>query len=123
MRNILAMAVVVLISMAAVPAQARYETGNTLYSDCTNSGTKIDRLVAGAHCSSYIVGVYDEHEFQSLISKTSPEFCAPKGVVIQQLVDIVTKFLVDNPESRQYPAAALVKLSLTKAFPCKDVIK
>jgi Rap1a immunity proteins len=89
------------------PALA-YVTGNKLFSLCSPE-------IRDA-CHAYIVGVVDALSFHG------PEggFCLPSLVSNGQLTDIATSYMRAHPEIREKPAAYLVKLALTEAFPCKS---
>src|SRR5579872_350884 len=80
-------------------AQPSFETGNTLYAVCT-SGNQ-------ARCAGYIVGVADVFQSQN----TTP-VCLPTGVTGLQLVDVVKKYLADNPAERHYAAPSEIQLAL-----------
>ena len=45
--------------------------------------------------------------------------CLPGNVTRRQLMDVVTKYLRDNPAQRHLPAPGLVVSALEAAFPCK----
>lgn len=47
------------------------------------------------------------------------EFCIPQGVTRQQAVDVVKKFLFDNPATLHLPADDLVVQALRSAWPCR----
>ena len=89
------------------PALA-YITGNKLFSLCSPEIRDV--------CNAYIVGVVDALSFHG------PEggFCLPNLVTNGQLTDITTSYMRAHSEIRNKPAAYLVKLALTEAFPCKS---
>lgn len=45
--------------------------------------------------------------------------CRPEGVINQQLVDVVVKYLVQQPEKRASAASELIIAALNQAFPCR----
>jgi len=79
--------------------------GNTLYASCITRGN-------AASCDGYIAGVADTLEMTRTI-------CIPPRVTSGQLVDVVIKFLKDNPESRHYAGASEATIALGRAFPCQ----
>lgn len=81
-----------------------FYTGNELYDKC-------QRQIA--FCQGYIAGVADV-----LSAQNGNSICIPKGVVLGQLTDVVTYWLRDHPEKRQYTANSQVYLALDKAFHC-----
>ena len=93
--------------------------GNQLYSKCTSQATWELNF-----CDSYIWGVAEGVTSMDLIySKNSKGLfqqliCTPKGVVPQQIIDVVKKYLKDNPQNRADAATQSVLIALTKAFPC-----
>lgn len=46
--------------------------------------------------------------------------CQPAGVTGDQIIDVVKKFLEENPERRHEDASALVYSALFDAFPCPE---
>jgi hypothetical protein len=63
-------------------------------------------------CYGYVFGVYD------VMSELT--VCAPAGVTGQQLVNIVRKYLKENPEDLHHKAASIVNFALAPVFPCPD---
>jgi hypothetical protein len=82
-------------------ADDRFQNGTDVGGDSYKSGSLI----------GYIVGVVDTSD--------NVLFCTPDNVKIGQLIDIVKKYLRDNPEKRHRPASDLVIDSLSSVFPCK----
>lgn len=96
----------------ASPASADFFNGNELHTACTSSGS----------LNMYIAGVYDksnadvaiarffvpESEVKrnpdlAQIAKSIQPFCVNENVTLQQLRDVVCKWLVNNPSRRHYP--------------------
>lgn len=88
-------------------ANAAYYTGNELFNKMTSKDT-IDKMFA----LGYIAGVHDAIENVAV--------CAPQGVTLGQLGDVVLKKLRSIPEHRHNSADSLVFVALTEAFPCKN---
>jgi hypothetical protein len=84
------------------------KSGNDLVADC-----QLKIPVAEGYCYGYVHGA---HDALGMIT----EFCSPDDVVGKQLVDIVMKYLKENPENLHYNAASLVTSALIRAFPCPD---
>ena len=103
---------------AAAETPSKFTTGNVLYQDCTATAGEVAKLVGGAHCVSYIIGVADAHTAMTVISKTSPLFCIPGGATPGQLMDIVVGFLKSQPAKRHYMASTLVIMALSESLPC-----
>ena len=98
---------VVSVPITALAAQA-FVSGNDLYERCTEPPPGSGPQVA---CNGYILGVAD-------LLMMDERVCMPHGVVSQQLLDIVVKYLRDNPAKRQFSGASETTLALTDAFPC-----
>lgn len=105
-----------LISLCA-PACAQSDvaalaTGNNLYEACTGTqGT------AQLGCTGYIMGVADT--LYALPSYTGKAVvCLPDGYDLQQVKDVVVKYLGAHPEDRAKSASVLVISALLVAFPC-----
>ena len=95
-----------LIAVSSV-ANAAYYSGNELYAKLTSKETS-DRIMG----LGYIAGVHDVMEGNAI--------CAPQGVTLGQLGDVVLKKLRSIPEHRHNSADSLVFVALTEAFPCKN---
>ena len=72
-------------------------------------------------CTSYTLGVIDSIENAVSSGLMTRTFCIPSGnkVPLEQLRDIVAKFLREHPEKRHLSGAAIVSAAATDAFPCK----
>jgi hypothetical protein len=84
------------------------KSGNDLVADC-----QLNIPSAEGFCYGYVFGVYD-------VSEAMGGICPPDGVVGEQIVSIVRKYLKENPESLHYSAASLVVIALDTVFPCSD---
>jgi len=105
-----------------------FTTGNDLYGMCTSSGEPF------MDCIGYVRGVLDagdyEGDAQGLIKELqqgiySPgstiggwRWCEPKGMTLGQAVDVVTKYLRDNPQLRHHGGALLIVKAMHEAWPC-----
>jgi len=101
----------VLMLLFASPVRAAFDTGNSLYEDCTKEGG----FNAG-YCMGYVSGVVD------IMNDGTPLYgwkaCFPKSATRGQVRDVVTHHLANNPQDRHYNAASLVAEALSEAFPC-----
>lgn len=79
-------------------------------------------LVAGGHtaCQSYIAGLVDYHNLlRSLGTSPSVDLCIPPATKLNDLQDIVWKYLEQNAQHDAFIAAPAVSLALFSVFPCK----
>ncbi len=78
-------------------------------------------LVKGSHiaCQSYIAGIVDYHNLLASLG-TSPnvDLCVPANVKLNDLQDIVWKYLTTNSYHEQFIAAPAVNLALFEVYPC-----
>lgn len=97
--------------MTACPASAGYfKDGNWLHSSCQSALGSQDF----ARCQSYVIGVIDgSGEVNEAL------YCWPEAATVGQAVDIVKKWLEENPALRTMTGAAVVVSALKEAFPTK----
>lgn len=82
--------------------------------------------VAGAHiaCQSYIAGLIDYHNLlRSLGTSPNIDLCVPNTVKLNDLQDIVWKYLDVNTHHDEFIAAPAVSLALFEYFPCKRSVQ
>lgn len=82
--------------------------------------------VKGAHvaCQSYIAGIVDYHNLlRSLGTSPNIDLCVPNTVKLNDLQDIVWKYLNANKHHDAFIAAPAVSLALFEVFPCKSTKK
>lgn len=60
----------------------------------------------------YVWGVMDGSDLSSFI-------CA-KGLNMEQAVDVIGKFLKDNPSMRNEEGPVIISLAMYEAFPCEE---
>ncbi len=91
-----------------------YYDGNILYEGLKHweSDYKTYPIEAGM-AAGYVIGVTDE------LRNSSALICIRKDVTQGQVIDIVFKYLNDNPQARDFTAESDVGVALMKAFPCK----
>ena len=100
-------------STFAQDGTSRFLNGNELYESCS-----VTTGMEASSCVGYIMGVADA---QMLLSAGGKNYlCPPSGVTSVQLRDVVMKRLRDKPETRHWPASALVWNALIDAYPCKE---
>jgi hypothetical protein len=92
-----------------------FHTGKDLYDDCL---TADQGSYPQGSCYGYIAGVVDaDQEMQIRGSRLLP-LCLSRAVTLQQAHDVVLKFLIQHPETRNLQAATIVWSALHNAFPC-----
>ncbi|RWZ87200.1 MAG: hypothetical protein EO766_11760 [Hydrotalea sp. AMD] len=67
----------------------------------------------------YIVGTIDAFLIFNNVSK-SPAFCIPDNATHSQSWNIVNKYLTDHPQDLHQPAAGIILMALSQAFPCSN---
>ena len=104
-----------LVSVALlVPAlaSAEFKTGQQIQSGLQDWYSKPSNDIVNAAVSfGYVLGVYD-----ALTGVTM--FCPPNNVSQGQVVQVVLKFLNQNPEKLHFSADSLVVKALQQAWPC-----
>lgn len=96
-------------------ARADFLTGNALY-ELFNGTSASDKAMATA----YVIGVIDGS--QNMIGDDDAmgvRACFPASVTSTQIADVAKKRLEDSPKDRHVPAAWIVMLAVSEAFPCK----
>jgi hypothetical protein len=89
-----------------------FKDGNWLYAQLEDWRAKPSRsIVDAAEGAGYVLGVFDQD--------TERLWCPTDGVNFRQVLDIVFKFLNENPAIRNQSASSLVSRALMSAFPCK----
>ena len=109
-----------LMIFAALPSRAA--TGSQLNIWCNGSSPAYTSM-----CTGYILGSAEAlTTMNNIDSSISPDatqakgFCPPYGKLTpDDVVDVVKKYLADNPQNRGEPASYLVLVAMSRAFPCK----
>lgn len=83
--------------------------GNRLHDICNSSA-------GPSACLGYVAGA-----FEASVSVGRYKYCFGSGATYMQMVDVVRKFLVENPQHRNMPGPDIVILSLMTHFPCPSV--
>lgn len=94
-------------------AHAQFVTGGVLAEQCNETlkaaSKQSTEFVSAEACVAYIEGTIDA----TLLNN-----CIPKGVIVRQLVEIVSRDLNNNTRMWHLPAASLVYNSILNAFGC-----
>lgn len=116
MRRLSVVAAICVVALSTPsPSYADDYTGNQMLRDC-NQGNDWG---SGA-CFGRIIGSIDGFRVKAMLDKTGLPFCMPDGVTNGQVVDIVVKWVRDQPAKRHYTYEVITGLALKDAFPCKD---
>ncbi|WP_363317671.1 Rap1a/Tai family immunity protein [Chelatococcus sp.] len=81
--------------------------GNDIFEDCSRRG-----------CPELVLAFNDMMGAVSEVRNHAPMACVPKHATRDQLSDIFTKYMRDNPSIRHRVAALLYMISMSNAFPC-----
>ncbi len=117
MKRILLVAAV-LAAGVLVSGEAWAKSGNELYKECTVEKTSSNYYIQTAYCFAYIRGVAETLDDNSLVKNSIANFCLPNDATYGQALDVVKKWLSNNPQDRHLAAYSLVAYSLSKAWPC-----
>ena len=111
-------------------AQSQVITGNDLISACNGlSGEQQGFCLAyvigvtegirfGAGYSVYASGVKEAKDVNSF-SDHLLRYCIDENVTSAQNVDVVRKYLLENPHERHFPARLLVLQAYQRYYPCR----
>jgi hypothetical protein len=106
------------------PKRKRYSeaeiiwSGNHIYELCQHFKTERVSGSLGPGCMMYIAGAAQTLMLNDDAETTMPSPCPGKRVTIEQITDVVIKWMDDHPEKRDLPAPYIVMKSLNEAFPC-----
>jgi hypothetical protein len=94
-------------------------TGNQLHQMCISQD-----LVMKASCFSLIAGFSygvnaAQIQSENLNKNYKPTVCLPDGYQNRQAVDLVKKFLDENPQHRHHQVDPLMMAVMQSVFPCK----
>lgn len=102
----------VLMLLFASPVRADFLDGNKLHETCNK---ETDFSFQG-FCHGYIIAVADVMDDGQVMFGF--KVCTPEGVKAPQLIDVVKRWLANNPQDRHYAADSLIAGALDEAFPC-----
>jgi hypothetical protein len=108
------LSICILLTVVAIPADA-YEpraamSGNQLLSVCESAAASDHSA-----CTAYVAGVVDLLEQLAFRDDVKCWPAIPQQVTVQQMADIVLKYLKDHPEHRHYSGASNVRLAIEGA--------
>lgn len=100
-------------------------SGAYLYQLCKRGQNGAEEVAGGhAACQAYIAGLVDYHNLlQSLNIPPSVDLCVPPSTNLNDLQDIVWRYLERNTQHDVFIAAPAVSLALFEVFPCKKKSK
>ncbi len=109
-----------LITFIVPSAYANWKNGNDLYESCElyqalkqRQLSTLEQVISG-ECMTYTMGWLDGNE-----TSLMPLICVPENVKFGSLVDMLIKFLEENPAERHYPANSIM-FNAFKEFECPD---
>src|SRR5258708_5051567 len=112
-RPIAALLGLIALTLAAAPPAARaeyFETGRDLYTKCKATGS-----AAQGFCFGFIIGIADVMEDNPLDGRSA---CIPKEATVQQVTEVVIRFLENNPDIRDFTGESLTVQALSEKYPC-----
>jgi hypothetical protein len=86
--------------------------GNSFFDFC-RAGTQQKQI-----CIMYVKGVLDGAHVQASLTKQRQAYCQPRGATLEQALDILLKFMTDNPGDRHREVRLLAFAALKAAWPC-----
>jgi hypothetical protein len=98
------------------PASAEYINGNRLYEMCRDDGAASRGFLYG-----YLASLIDTSAFVADVISRQRPLCVPEGVELNQLADVVCRYLQDNPEKRQSTGSGLAFVAVGHSFKCKKL--
>ena len=93
---------------ATVPGMG-FKTGDTLLEMC-----RVNR----SQCIDFVAGASDAIGGLQAIGATPVLICIEPGATVDQLTDVVVKWLEAHPPARKDGAGGLIWASLAETFPC-----
>jgi hypothetical protein len=94
---------------------------NSISYDGSVKSAKTEATADALTCTEYIKGIVDAFGFSVWVTNTQPFICIPEGTTAISLINVVKYFMFRNKNEYQFyetPAAAIVTIALTQAFPC-----
>ena len=112
------MAGIVLSAVAPPPANADFQTGNSILPLCRKFQTMMETNITtadGLTCGGYVQGIVDVLLHQSVYGKN---ICTHENVRLSQYIDAIVSYLQKRPDIRHYAGYSLVAAALSETFPC-----
>lgn len=106
----------------AAPSDREFYTGEALYQRCSAGPADTDFATRKAACRGYVLGVSDALQAGQGAAPLAgaaraAAICLP-DIDADQMVEAVSRYLADHPETRRYAAPDLIFMSLKAAYPC-----
>lgn len=114
MRGLAVAAALALTALFPMESRASLFDGNELHQLCHSRDGDEQAL-----CMTYIMGVYDGVSASQATDSGGQKICPEKKVTAFQMIDIVKKWLENNPSKRHLMGSVIIKLTLEKHLPCK----
>lgn len=122
-RHSLSLAFALITICASVPTMAQnisqtmLVSGNDLYGRCTSDPRDSEYVANLGFCRGYIYAAADF--FATIAAEADRSSCHKAGVSNRQIVDLVIKYLRENPEKRNMPANyAVIEVMPALMSPC-----
>jgi len=109
MKLLLTLLVTLGISMGSYGSNV---TGNNLLEYCNEDERSV--------CFAYLLAVIDTHNNMESEGVIDNYFCPPKGVVFNQIAEIIVKHMKERPQQLHFSGSYLTLNALIDAFPCED---
>ena len=103
-------------------------TGNEFHKDCKNGKSFVPAYVAGVTDNSAIHQAFARDIPAADLERSKPTkdlvsvirpYCIPGNVTLDQVTDVVCKYLNDKPAVRHMGGAGIVQNALREALPCR----
>ncbi|MCG6930183.1 MAG: hypothetical protein LJE64_06455 [Desulfofustis sp.] len=129
MKN-LAVMVVQIVVLAAIPAAAVNRSGNDLLVDCANlvksesiESVPADNVLGMGYCIGIIDGMVTfNYVYESVLrageNADLVQMCLPQRISTRELAKVIVKHLENNPGKLHQSGQALAAQALTSAYPC-----
>ena len=97
-----------LFLFGSTSAAAYFDAGNEVYEKCIAPENTSNRLICLATATAYLD-----------MMRELGYSCTGDNLTRRQVADVLAKFLMENPESRQEPSASLAIEAFSKGLGCK----
>ena len=114
-----AAAAVLMVALAG-PVCASYLTGNALMEagDGTKAGEPQASVVRYSDCVGYLAGIVDATDTWTDWEYMGPQVCLQTGVTVEQLRQVVLRYMREYPEQWHLTAGSFVLNAYREAWPC-----
>lgn len=111
-------ALLVFLLVGSSVAEATFIIADELRSQCRRLVTDRTTTHDTEICHGYVMGVHDAAQSHEKLLGSHPLYCEPPRVTSDEMVRIVNRYLLENPELLQYSASSTVLGAFIQAFPC-----